>query len=76
MKVWLDNISCHQTTDATVIIVGTHRDCVKGSKHVINQYIQHMKGLIDNMICQYSKKNLRIADVVEVSCNVADPYGM
>ena len=66
---WLDNIAV-RSPGSTVIIVGTHLDCITSQKHGPG-YVAHMKSLVQRLVKKprYNKKVL-VPDegIVAVSC--------
>ncbi|KAK3746524.1 hypothetical protein QZH41_016737, partial [Actinostola sp. cb2023] len=80
LKTWLNNISCQTSTKTTVIIVGTHLDCVKvkynSRSQDVKNYIERTRTLISQMIDSRTKDNVLVVDIAEVSCNPSDTQGI
>ncbi|XP_031569530.1 leucine-rich repeat serine/threonine-protein kinase 2-like isoform X2 [Actinia tenebrosa] len=65
LKTWLDNIACKAVYPTTVIIVGTHLDCIPGNQ--AKDYTERMRELVNNMIERRPRDKIHVACVVEVS---------
>lgn len=70
---WLDNIAV-RSPGSTVIIVGTHLDCINPEKHGL-KYVDHLKSMVYELVSKprYGKVLVSPEGIRAVSCAFGNP---